>query len=87
MLQSGHRYKLEGALKRLMRDKDLVFDCVRSAGIRLCDNAGVVTKGSRGVKKIRRCAHRHSKIVGKADYESLSTAKKSEHNMLLSVSY
>lgn len=62
---------LQTAMKRLLRDKDMVFGVIRGVGIKRLDDKGIVDEGTAFSDRIRRGAKRSFERMSKADFSSL----------------
>jgi hypothetical protein len=62
---------LQTALRRLLRDHDMVFGVIRGKGLRRLDDKGIVDEGSSFASHIRRKARRSFERMSKADFAAL----------------
>lgn len=62
---------LQTAMRRLLRDKDMVFGVIRGKAIRRLDDRGIVDEGASAGDRIRRAARRSFERMNKADFSAL----------------
>lgn len=82
----GGTAALQTAMRRLMRDKDMVFGCIRGKAIKRLDDRGIVDEGAQASDRIRRAARRSFERMSKAEFSSLPReyqAKFSAHTSIM----
>lgn len=80
------RYFLYSALRRVLREHRVAFECVRDVGLRRLDDPGKVNSAGRVVGKIRRAAKRGLRVVlAVDDFNSMPAAMRLKHNMVASL--
>lgn len=76
---SRNRRDLRGpirtAMKRLLRDHDMVFGCVRDVGLKRLDDLEIVRQGAAEIATLRRRALRSVERQLKADFSALPQAE------------
>lgn len=68
---SGAFAPLHTALRRLLRDHDMVFGTIRGVGLKRLDDKGIVDEGTSSADRIRRRAKRSFERMNKADFAAL----------------
>lgn len=85
-VQREARHCLTTARKKLLREQNVFFDCLRSVGLKLCDDDEKVEAGASFLRKIRRSARQGAKITASVqDYATMSREKQVQHNAQLSL--
>jgi hypothetical protein len=67
----GGSSALQTAMRRLLRDKDMVFATIRGKAIKRLDDKGIVDEGASAADSIRRKARRSFERMSKADFSAL----------------
>lgn len=76
---------LQTALKRLLRDSDIVFGTMRGKGIKRLDDKSIVDAGTAVTNRIRRIAKRGFERLSKADFSTLPREYQSRFSAQASV--
>lgn len=81
-VQGNARSNLIAAVRRVLRDHDIVFDAVHNVGVKRLDDAAIVGLGHRYTRKIGRMARRARRKLSKVqDFAALPNALRVEHNL------
>lgn len=83
-VQNGARHILMSAVRRVQRDRHMVFAPVFGKGLKRLTDAGVLGIGEQAIAAIGRKSRRTVKKLACADYDKLTTAEKTTHNVLVS---
>lgn len=67
----GGSTAIQTAMRRLLRDADMVFGVIRGKGIKRLDDRSIVDEGSSAADRIRRAARRSFERMSKADFSAL----------------
>lgn len=67
----GATSAIQTAMRRLLRDHDIVFATIRGKGIKRLDDKGIVDEGSSAADRIRRAARKSFERMSKADFSAL----------------
>lgn len=76
---------LRTALRRLLKDKDMVFGCVTGVGFKRLNDAEIVAEGEHAAARIRRQARRAVERQMKADFSKLSNEQKRRFTAQVSI--
>ncbi len=79
------RGQLQTARRRLLRDENIVFGCVRTVGLKRLDDLEIVNEGESGLVKVRRKARRSAEVLTKAHPDRLTVEDRSRLNAVLSL--
>lgn len=82
---SGSSAALQTAVKRLLRDSDIVFGTVRGEGIKRLADAEIVDEGAAAMNAIRRKARRTVERQMKADFSKLDRERQAKFSAQVSV--
>lgn len=83
-VQRKARHILVSAVRRVLREKRMVFGAVNSVGLKRLSDVGVLGVGAQAVAEIGRKSRRTVKKLACAKYEALSPADQTTHNVLVS---
>lgn len=67
----GGTAALQTAMRRCLRDHDMVFGNVRGTGIQRLDDKAIVDEGTTSAERMRKSARRSFERLSKADFSSL----------------
>lgn len=79
-----HRGALQTALRRLLRDKDMVFGCVHGSGIKRLSDTEIAATGNQATERIRRMSARAVEKMLKADFDALNYDEKKRYTAQVS---
>lgn len=83
---NGGSAALQTAMKRLLRDSDMVFGIIRGKAIKRLDDKSIVDEGASFSNRIRRAARKSFERMAKADFNALPReyqAKFSAHTSVM----
>jgi hypothetical protein len=83
-VQHRARHILDSAVRRVLRDKQMVFAAVSGLGMKRLDDTGVLGVGTQAVAEIGRKSKRTVKKLACAKYEALTKDGQNQHNVLVS---
>jgi len=81
----GSSTALRTALRRLLRDHDMVFACIKGEGVKRLNDAEIVAEGGTVADAIRRKANRSVERQMKADFSRLSREQQGKFTAQVSV--
>jgi hypothetical protein len=83
-VQRRARHILTSAVRRVQREKQMVFAAVNDVGLKRLSDSGVIGVGAQAVVEIGRKSRRTVKKLACAKYEALSKDEQTQHNVLVS---
>lgn len=83
-VQRKARHILNSAVRRVLREKQVVFAAVNGVGLKRLSDVGVLGVGAQAVTAIGRKSRRTVKKLACAQYEALSKPEQTVHNVLVS---
>ncbi len=82
---SGGFGPLQTALRRLLKDEDLVFGSIRGVGIKRLGDGEIVDEGATAMQRIRRASRRSFERVNKASFDKLTGEQQKKFTAHVSV--
>lgn len=83
-VQRKAHHLLTTAVRRVLRDKQIVFAAVHGKGLKRLDDAGVLGVGEAAIAAIGRKSRRTVKKMACADYKALKPEERTQHNVIVS---
>lgn len=83
-VQSRARHILQSAVRRVLREKQIVFAPIMGKGLKRLTDSGVLGVGEAAIASIGRKSRRTVKKLACADYKSLKPSEQTQHNVLVS---
>ncbi len=83
-VQQRARHILVSAVRRVLREKRMVFAAVANVGLKRLDDEGVLSVGGEAVHAINRKCSRVVKKLSCVEYDKLPTQGQTTHNVLVS---
>ena len=75
------RGSMDSARRVLMRDKQIVFDCIRGVGLKRLSDCEITETSATFIKQARRKATKGLNTLGCADYQNLNQEQRNQHNV------
>lgn len=79
------RGALEAARRIVLREHRMVFDCIRSSGLKRLADSEIVDLSDKAMDSIRRTAKRTARKLVCVNYDDMPNDKKTKHNASLSM--
>lgn len=79
-VQTEARGAMDSARRVLMREKQIVFDCIRGIGLLRLSDSQITETSATFVKQARKKADKGIKTLSCANYEKLTDDQRKEHN-------
>jgi hypothetical protein len=80
------RGSLHTAMRRVLRDDNMVCECVRTVGVKRLDDPGIIDVGQTGVQRVHRSARRSLEKVSKvSQLDKLNNQQKIAFNTTVSM--
>lgn len=83
-VQTKARHILNAAVRRVLREKQIVFAAVHGHGLKRLNDAGVLSVGEDAIAAIGRKSRRAVRKLACADYGKLKPSEQTQHNVLVS---
>ena len=83
-VQTRARHILNAAVRRVLRNNQIVFAAVFGKGLKRLSNDGVLGVGQEAIVAIGRKSRRTVKKLACADFDKLKPAERTQHNVLVS---
>lgn len=75
------RSPMDSARRVLMRDKNIVFDCIRGVGLKRLSDCEITETSATFIRQARRKADKGLKTIACADYQKLNQEQRNQHNV------
>lgn len=82
---SGAYGPLRTALRKLLRERNMVFACIKGLGFKRLNDAEIIAEGEHEARKVRRAAMRSVEKQMKADFTKLSRSQQARYTAQVSI--